>query len=121
MTFHGKEKVYGSMIRNDATFPRPFQSERDNFLEVGTGISRYRCRHCRAPAAVRSRCQIGLVEIALRHSALSWLTRRNWGRSLPVLILPGPLSLSGRGYWVAVRARSSMPAVVPTYMSRVMR
>jgi hypothetical protein len=40
MILYGKEKVYGSMIRNDAAFPRPIQSERGNFLEVGTGISR---------------------------------------------------------------------------------
>src|ERR1039458_5745835 len=29
--------------------------------------------------------------------------------------------LCGGGYWVAVRARSRVPAVVPMYMSRVMR
>ena len=33
-----------------------------------------------------------------------------------------PASHRGRrGYWVTMRARSRMPAVVPTYMSRVMR
>ena len=34
--------------------------------------------------------------------------------------LPGPVVV-GRSYWVAVRARSRTPAVVPTYMSSVMR
>ena len=40
------------------------------------------------------------------------------------LIRPGALQVAQVrecGYWVAVRARSRTPAVVPTYMSRVMR
>jgi hypothetical protein len=35
--------------------------------------------------------------------------------------LPGPPSWPGRGYWVAVRAPSRTPAVVPMYMFSMMR
>ena len=60
------------------------------------------------------------MEISVRHAVPPW--RR--GGTGQVTSLHGPcpvLIAAGRGYSVAVRARSRTPAVEPTYMSSVMR